>query len=380
MSYADEAIIRENIVPLNRALTFRREPYATLKPSTAPALVKGLIPATGFGFLAGASQSRKSFLALEWSLRIAAGQPVLGHRSKQGGVVYVAAEGADGLRKRVAAWREHRGAPDLPFDLIGQAADLRNPVHIGALIESISGAKADLAANGEELRLVVIDTLSASMPGGDENNSADMSATLANVQKIGSETGAFVLVVSHTGKDEGRGIRGWSGQYANADLVVMLSRNEEAGLSEGVVKKLKDGEDGERFAFKLESVGLGVDEDGDAISSCVVAYEDVPEARQGRRPRPLRADYQTLLKAVEAVTDGGPTVPLPQSIPGAQSWQKAVSRGDVKARALAIGFLVEEEKPDALRQRFSRGLQELSARGLIRMEGDLVWLLGSVTA
>ena len=98
-----------------------------------------------------------------------------------------------------------------------------------------------------------------------------------------------------------------------------------------------------------------------------------------RAPRPLKPDYAVLLRAIQLVTDHGVTTPVPSSVPGAKSWQKGVSRTAVKARAMEIGFEVEGEKPDTCRQRFSRGLQDLASRNLIRLEGDLIWLL-SVTA
>lgn len=376
MTYVDRAVVASNLAGgVTRLSRFTREPFHTLVPRPSDWLVKDLLPSSGICFIVGPSQSRKSFLALEWSMRIALGHEILGRRTKQAGVVFVAAEGQSGVRKRVAAWRKLHGIASAPFDMIAQAPDLRNPVQIEDLIAILKEATQDHAANGERLGLVVIDTLAASMPGGDENSGADMSALLANVQRIETEIGALVVIVSHTGKDESRGLRGWSGQFAGADTVIMLTRDTDSGQSVGTVCKQKDGEDGFRFAFSLARVALGFDEDGDEIGSCVVTYEEAPDPKsKARRPRALSAPAQLVLNAVKHVTDNGQIHPAPQ-LPGVEDWMRAVTRDDVRARAMASGLAGDEDKPAAIRQRFGRALEDIVAAKAVRVEGGLIWLL-----
>ena len=262
----------------------------------------------------------------------------------------------------------------MPFELIGQAPNLRDPDQVEDLIAELRIATLEMGGKGHRLGLVVIDTLATSMAGGDENSGADMSAVLANAARIANELGLFVLIVSHTGKDEGRGIRGWSGQLGNADVVIMLSREEGADLSIGRVAKLKNGQDGERFAFGLSSVSLGFDEDGDEITSCVLAYEDAPDkAIKTRKQRPLNTGAEVLLSAICYVTDHGKTHALPAAATGSKSWMKAVTRADVRARALASGFADPDEKSDTIRKQFQRGYMDLAAAGKVNIEGELVW-------
>jgi putative DNA primase/helicase len=261
------------VVSFERATRFVREAFDDIAPRQSRDLAKGLLPSQGVGFLAGPSGSYKTFLALEWSLRIAQGVPILGHRTTPCAVVYIAAEAANGVRRRVAAWKRENGARGLPFELIGNAPDLRDREQVEDLIAELRIAAGAFAARRHRLGLVVIDTLAASMPGGDENAGSEMSAVLATLSYIATELGVLVLLVSHTGKDETRGMRGWSGQFAGADVVIMLTREPQDGGGEvrvGKVAKLKEGEDGERFAIGLKPVFLGVDDDGDAISSGVI--------------------------------------------------------------------------------------------------------------
>lgn len=367
----------EGVLHFRRQPKFVREPFDAIARRGSEYLVKNVLPAQGFGYVAGPSGSLKTFLVLDWCLAITQGAPILDHRTKACGVVYVAAEAPNGVRKRVEAWRQrHPSAEGLPFELIGQSPNLRDEAQVQDLVAELRIAADEMAAQGHRLGLVVIDTLAASMPGGDENAGVDVSAVLNNVAWLASELNAFLLIVSHTGKDETRGLRGWSGQFAGADCVIMLTRDEDSAVRTGKVTKLKDGEDGQRFALRLEREVLGLDEDGDEISSAVVVYEEAPQASaKAKKPRSLNAGETVVLQAVVYVTDHGETVPVPSEIPGAKRWMKAVTRTAVRIRAMAGGFAMEEEKPATVRQRFGRSLQGLVAAGKVRVEEELIWLL-----
>ncbi len=365
----------EPALSFRRQPKFIREPFDEIRQRGQDEIVKGVIPAHGVGYVGGPSQSLKTFWAVDSSLRITQGADVLGRRTRACGVVYVAAEAPNGLRKRVEAWRKANGGVGLPFELIAQAPDLRDTQQIEDLAAELRIAADEMKATGVRLGLIVIDTLAASMPGGDENGGADMSAVLSNVAWLGEQVGAFVLIVSHTGKDETRGLRGWSGQFAGADLVIMLTFEEGKPLRFGRVVKLKDGEDGQRFAIRLEKVSLGLDDDGDEITSAVIVYEDAEEGPKPRKQRSLNPGEVIVLTAVGYVTDHGETQAVPSHIPGAKPWMKAVTRADVRTRALTAGFASEGEKPDTIRQRFGRSLQGIVAAGKVRVEGALIWLL-----
>jgi hypothetical protein len=86
--------------------------------------------------------------------------------------------------------------------------------------------------------------------------------------------------VHHSGKDAKKGARGWSGLRAAVDTEIEVTRGPTARYA--TVKKQKDGEDGETIAFNLQRVVLGVDDDLEEISSCVVveSFEAQPLEKQ----------------------------------------------------------------------------------------------------
>jgi hypothetical protein len=252
-------------------------------------LVKSVLPRATIGVLFGESGAGKSFAIVDMAVDVALGQPWRGLRTAKARVVYVVAEGASGFRNRLRALCHHRGMQldQLPVGVIADAPNLMEKA------DALAVAKAIKAAGGADL--VVVDTLAQVMPGANENAGEDVGRVLAHCKGIHTATGAMVLLVHHSGKDAARGARGWSGLKAAADVELEVSRlDARRSLT---VSKMKDGDDGMEYAFQLETVVLGLDEDGDEITSCVVKHAEgavrrVAKARLG--------DYeQALFEAVE---------------------------------------------------------------------------------
>src|SRR3954468_24221485 len=66
-------------------------------------LIKGLLGSGAMAVLYGESGSGKTFLALHLGLSLAGAIELFGHRVRQCGVVYIAAEAGRGIENRVAA-------------------------------------------------------------------------------------------------------------------------------------------------------------------------------------------------------------------------------------------------------------------------------------
>jgi hypothetical protein len=108
---------------------FRLERFNEIRASTAPPyLVKGIIPRTGIVVIWGPPKCGKTFTTHDVVMHIAVGWSYRDRPVKQGTVVYLAAEGAAGVRTRTDAWRQHHlphdSDRDVPFFLIDAQADL----------------------------------------------------------------------------------------------------------------------------------------------------------------------------------------------------------------------------------------------------------------
>jgi hypothetical protein len=147
--------------------------------------------------------------------------------------------------------------------------------------EDIAEVIAEIKAFGD-VSLIQVDTLAQVTPGANENASEDMGRALANTKLLHRATGATIEVIHHSGKDLSKGSRGWSGIKGAADAQTEVLRHDDSSR-EIHLEKMKDGQDGLRLPFKLEVVDLGVDGDGDLVTSCV-AVECDPAPRQDVEP------------------------------------------------------------------------------------------------
>lgn len=371
----------------DNATRFTIERWGEIAPSRSSWLVKGLLPATGLGFIAGKSKAGKSFYALDLGckLALAASRPatpfmVHGKKARGCGVIYVGAEDAEGCRTRKAAWaRRHRVKDDIPFGFIGAAPNLLDEEDTAALHAALVQEQAALAAQGHRLGVVFVDTMACAIAGGDENSAMDMSRVTAAMQELARQLGCLVVLVAHFGKNSEAGIRGWSGLTGNADSIITVARDEaDPDLRVITFDKVKNGRDGLRVGFRLDDQDTGsVDEDGDAIVSCVCVFEAPPDRGDARKKREkvLPPSAACVLQAVRYCTDHGRTFPPPPGA-GALPHHRALLREDVKKRAASAGLAPDGEgRGNTFNVRFARSLEMLAARGLIRMEEDALWLV-----
>lgn len=232
-------------------------------------LIKGLIPADSVGVAFGASGTFKSFIALDCALHMAHGLPWCGLKTQKGGVVYVAGEGGAGLWRRIDAWHRARGL-EVPEDF---------RVCIVPLLLDQQAQIAALHKAIEDLPFVpvlcVVDTQSQTF-AGDENSATEVAGYYRNISAaLRAPFGMTVIVVTHTGHAVTERPRGSSAILANVDFVFGIRRESEDGMSALVeVRKQKDGDKLPALGFVLERQALGVDEDGDELSSLVASYHD----------------------------------------------------------------------------------------------------------
>ena len=296
--------------------------------------VKGLFPAAGIASIYGPSGCGKSFLALDLLAKIATGDQFYGHKTKACPVVYVALEGVSGITKRLQAYEKQHNIhiPDT-FRVVTERLSLFN-TDVGSFSEAI---KQELLEGG----VIVIDTLAQSAPQADENASADMGLIILNAQHLQHLTNTLVILVHHTGKDATKGARGHSSLMAALDGAIEVKKSVTG--REWVVAKCKDDLDGVTHPFRLKQVNLGVDADGDPITSCV-ALSDI--FRVNTPPAPQGKNQQAMLAAIKGKWPSGSLVPLTELTELAKTTltcQRRELRGKEAAETLAeLGHLTEQ--------------------------------------
>ena len=310
-------------------------------------ILKHFLPAQSLCSIYGPSGSYKSFLAVSWACHIAAGLSWAGKKVSPGAVLYVVGEGGVGVPRRIRAWEQVHGKQADNLWLVNRPVF---PVRESEVAEVLLAARQIESESGVPVRMVVIDTLARCFGGNDENDARDMGAFIEGCDVIKQKTGATVLVVHHSGKDEAKGARGSSSFRAALDAEFNVKREGEGSALILSCTKMKDSEEPERKAYDLSAVELYADEDGESVCSLVV--RDVPREANEIDPElvgiaKLTGNHMALWQAIRSRTARG------------ESCTRSVIRDDMKATGIDT-------------KHFSRWVQKLVEDGLIVLDGDVL--------
>lgn len=238
----------------------------------APAwLIDGILTKGGLSLTWGKSGALKSFVAADMALCIATGHPWQGRAVQQGLVIYVAAEGAYGLARRIVGWRRTKGR-DLPkpsFRLV--------PHTIALTGEDLQHLIAAIVAIGEAPVLIVLDTLARTFGAGDENRQADMNAYVTAADRLREATGANVMIVHHSGVHEESRERGSNVLRGAADTVINVTRRNQTKLeiiNQAPKGKQKDADEFPTIKLRTQKVSFTLSSDPNAEHTTLVLMGD----------------------------------------------------------------------------------------------------------
>ena len=243
------------------------------QPSPISWLVKRWIQSQALVMVHGPSGGGKTFVVLDWCLRMASGtEDWAGHKVRQGNVVYLAGEGHHGLRGRVAAWKHHHKAGKLAMWLSKDGCDLNTPVGYLKVVEQVRMLK-------DRPSVIVVDTLHRFL-SGDENSAQDAKTMLDACNALMQEFNCSVILVHHTGvSDEAqhraRGSSAWRGAL---DIEISIVPGKDDVPMQIVQRKSKDAELAETIHVELQQVAIPGwrDEDDQQVTSAVIVQAQAP--------------------------------------------------------------------------------------------------------
>jgi hypothetical protein len=220
--------------------------------------LEGVLPKRELVGLYGPGDSYKSFTVLDWALHIASlGLPVL----------YIAAEGASGLRARIEAWKQLRGIDSLPsLRVMPTPMKMHEETDVLAFVASV---ELQVAGWGTPV-LVVVDTLARNFVGGNENSPQDMGLFVDGAELIRDKFKCAVNVVHHSTKD-GSSERGTE-SLRNASFAMFRFERTGSRTATVTCDRMKDAERPKPVKLKPEVVELKPDEDGKPRSSLVACW------------------------------------------------------------------------------------------------------------
>ena len=298
-------------------IRFRLIPFEEIKaPTTTNYRVKGLFPEQGTGVIWGAYGAFKSFWLADASLHVALDWQYRGLAVKQGPVVYCSFEGEDGFAKRKEAFvqahmKEERGP--VPFFLQPLTLDL---------IKEKQQLIDDIGAQCPNPAIVNFDTMARSLCG-DESSNKDVGEYFRAADAIRQAFKCTVPIVHHSGYDKTHS-RGATVLPSNADFEIKIESEHPNRVTATVIKQ-KDGPSGHKIYSQWEEVKIGLDDEGDPITSCVLY-----EADAGAKPTPggprLSANQGTMLAILKDA--------MPEGLTQAEWYEQARAAGiGVKRKA-----------------------------------------------
>jgi hypothetical protein len=272
---------------------------AQLKARQAPAaLIDGVIFENTLAEIAGGHASFKSFVALDMAACVASGIQWQGRDTRRAKVLYIAAEGAAGLKQRVAAW-ELRHGQEMEVLFLPESVQMHRPEQIEALVW-------ELGQMEEKPGLIVADTLARCFVGGDENSARDAGTFIDGLDALRKATGATILTLHHVGKNgDTRGSTAFSGAF---DTIIEAKR-ENTTVTLRCLKQ-KDAAEFEPLSLVRRVQELKeTDEHERPLTSLIFEATDAPAIEIPKADQTREQVFQALKNAVKGLS--------------ASDWQKA---------------------------------------------------------
>jgi len=354
-------------------------PESEMRPAAPPQLIKKTLPSRGTGLGIGQSGAGKTAVHIDMACAVASGTPFFEREVRhQGGVVYIAVEGAGGLNNRIKAAKIHRGI-HRAIPLLGKAGscNLKDDNELAALIADLKQADAWFQQEfGVPLRLTIIDTMSAACALQNENDNAEIADVCKRLQRIDAETGAFCLGIHHAGKNQEAGARGASAWRANVDNVFACAadRSELTGKCENrclYLSKYRDGPEGFISGYDFKFIELGKDEDGEPFSAPAIIPTDSGSAELKKKPTKSQRVFDAAFN--EAALEHGEQIQVRGDGPTVKSVDVQRVQHEF-SRRWGTGEADKDKRQDATRKAFKRCLQNIEGRYGLEQTADMAAL------
>jgi archaellum biogenesis ATPase FlaH len=343
-------------------------------------LVYGMCAKGEMSVVFGEPSAGKSIIAGDIALHVAHGMPWFGMETTKTTVLYYAAERAKLVKRRLRGLEDYHEIEDVTKVIIGSGAlDIRNERDTRRFINDIKRASAD---SGEDVGLVIIDTFSRSLNGGDENSQSDVGDAVKNMQRIADETGVHLMAIHHVGVslDAKKRMRGSSVLTGGIDKSFLVTQAKKGELTIAGVKDNDPVGDGAMPPLKMliRTFKTGVDASGRDVTVPCLTPSDTPE--DGGPPytfdkagpkltaaeKDALAARTALAKAIEEhgvlIVDDAAGFPDGVITVSKDQWRAVFKAEDTSCRS-----------PDALRIAFNRALKTTIETGQVNARNDHFW-------
>ena len=238
--------------------------------------------------LAAEPKAGKTAIALKLAMQVANGEN-LGDEfqvTTARPVLYFTLEGARAVELRIRAEhlrRKEEGKPDPDRDMLYVVDRPHNFADAGQRAANCLKIAAHdnmcRSEFGQELGLVIIDTLTKAMPGGDQNaveSTSELFEMIGMLREAG--VNATIVFIHHLAKHGG--VRGSTNIEAEVDVVLGVRKDKKTGLVWMEIWRARSMDEDTAYPFFFESVHLGETSQGHQLHAPVVrlAQEEIDTA------------------------------------------------------------------------------------------------------
>lgn len=242
-------------------------------------LFHNLLPATGVAVLVGPSGAGKTFVQIELARCVATGKSFFGVTVEEPGsslFLFAGTEGS-GFAHRLAALQEPGRLPIAYTHVSG----LRERNALDGLLADLKEQQAwFLAEHKAPLRVVFLETLSASGLLSNENDNAEAAQAISNLGQISRALG-ILMVTSHHPPKHGEGMRGADAIKDNCDYAIEVGRFKKEKVRTLTLTKARNAEERQIGSYTLVPVEIGKDKKHRPVVSMSVSMgEQAPSVER----------------------------------------------------------------------------------------------------
>jgi hypothetical protein len=288
----------------------------------APWLVDDMLYEAGVALASGQWGTYKTFIVLDLAAAVMTKTTFAGRMvMKQGGVLFIAAEGQAQLSIRIkgisigkiasADFDANAAKIDpekMPIVWTKRSPRLSDPGSIhelrALLTETVKGMNERF---NPPLALVIIDALMPAAQFKDADKSTEGRQVMDMLAALGHEFNVLILVVDHFGKDVSTGTRNASTKEDAADSILALlgDRSLEGKVTNPrmALRKVKGSEQGIEFPFDIEKIIVDTKKDGRPVETLIIKWPDnnAPQPPSAKTRKPWPKSLHMFKRALDTV-------------------------------------------------------------------------------
>jgi hypothetical protein len=361
MPNIDVTPFADDVTPKKAPFFLSYDEMANLPP--ADWLVDRAVPRHAKTLMFGASNTFKSFLAVDLACCVATGTDWHGHHVRQGNVVYIATEGASGVgRLRIRDWMNHHNIPEQDrrnIFLRNMETWITDPADVAAFIDAVRHTIGEIA-------LFVVDVGAGTMAGS-ESDDETAKTWVAGLETIIRELSCAALCITHTGWADQTRARGHTHIWGSFDTRLQVEGDKDKRTSVLRVNRHKDADSLGSWGFRLEPVVVQIGE-----STLVPEFDETVDTNSSGAKKLTSANHKAAQEALQQALDkhGEPS----PGFTGMPSNATVIKRGTWETYGSPKMSGADTKRQN---ENFGRAVTALHDKGLVGFQGEYVWSIST---